>query len=183
MKDPRWLYIGIRCACFLFFPIVFNTLLHAQTVPSLTKEIFGPGEELTYKLKYGFISAAEGILKVLPTDLSFDGKPTYQLHAVGKTSKAFSVFYNIRDEYNSYIDQKTYLPYFFIEDIKEGKYRRNDKIRFYQSQKRIEATRGNFQAKELQTFDLLSVYYFSRILDLKNIKEGDFFKLSYFLKD
>jgi len=155
----------------------------SQTLPYLKKRVFAPGEELTYKLKYGFISAAEGVLKVLPADLTFDGKPTYHLNAVGTTSKAFSIFYNIRDQYDSYIDQDTYLPYFFSENIKEGKYRRNDKIRFYQQKKKIEATRGNFDAKESQTFDLLSAYYFSRTLDLTNIKEGESFKLSYFLKD
>ncbi|QNL52428.1 DUF3108 domain-containing protein [Olivibacter sp. SDN3] len=155
----------------------------SQTLPYLKTSVFEPGEELTYKLKYGFISAAEGVLKVMPSDLTFEGKPTYHLNAVGKTSKAFSVFYNIRDQYDSYIDQQTYLPYFFSEDIREGKYRRNDKIRFYQHKKKIEATRGNFDAKESQTFDLLSAYYFSRALDLTNIKEGQSFKISYFLKD
>jgi hypothetical protein len=163
--------------------VTFSAHVSAQVLPYLKKGVFQPGEELTYKLKYGFISAAEGVLKVLPSDLTFDGKPTYHLTAVGKTSKAFSIFYNIRDQYDSYIDQKTYLPYFFSEDIKEGKYRRNDKIRFYQDKKKIEATRGNFTAKESQTFDLLSAYYFSRTLDLSNIKEGESFKLSYFLKD
>lgn len=155
----------------------------SQHVPSLKKGVFQPGEELSYRLRYGFINAADGVLKVLPSDLTFDGKPTYHLNAVGKTAKAFNVFYNIRDQYDSYIDQDTYLPYFFSEDIKEGKYRRNDKIRFYQKKKKIEATRGNFDAKESQTFDLLSAYYFSRTLDLTNIAEGDSFKLSYFLKD
>lgn len=169
---------------FIFlFIIVQQYASFSQTLPSLKKAVFEPGEELTYKLKYGFISAAEGVLKVLPSDLTFDNKPTYHLNAVGKTSKAFAVFYNIRDQYDSYIDQKSYLPYFFSENIKEGKYRRNDKIRFYQDKKKIEATRGNFDAKEPQTFDLLSAYYFSRTLDLSGVKEGQSFKLSYFLKD
>jgi len=167
----------------IFILLLFIGYIRAQPLPSLEKKVFGPGEELTYKLKYGFISAAEGVLKVLPSDLTFDGKPTYHLNAVGTTSKAFSIFYDIRDQYDSYIDQSTYLPYFFSENIKEGRYRRNDKIRFYQKEKKIEATRGNFDAKESQTFDLLSAYYFSRTLDLSGVKEGDSFKLSYFLKD
>ncbi|MFC6103722.1 DUF3108 domain-containing protein [Olivibacter domesticus] len=174
----------MKKTAFIFLLIIAQQYVaFSQTVPYLKNGVFEPGEELTYRLRYGFISAAEGVLKVLPSDLVFDNKPTYHLNAVGKTSKAFSVFYNIRDQYDSYIDQKTYLPYFFSENIKEGKYRRNDKIRFYQEKKKIEATRGNFDAKESQTFDLLSAYYFSRTLDLSGVKEGESFKLSYFLKD
>lgn len=175
MKKIHFIFIALL--------LLSGSTFSQNHLPSLKKEVFQPGEELTYRLRYGFISAAEGVLKVSQSDLTFDGKPAYHLNAVGKTSKAFSVFYNIRDQYDSYIDQKTYLPYFFSEDIKEGRYRRNDKIRFYQEKKKIEATRGNFDAKESQTFDLLSVYYFSRTLDLANISEGESFKLSYFLKD
>lgn len=186
-KEPRFLHLFNSEAKKLIIILItfsFTGVSFSQTLlPSLKKDVFVPGEELTYKLKYGFISAAEGVLKVLPSDLTFDGKPTYHLNAVGTTSKAFSIFYNIRDQYDSYIDQETYLPYFFSENIKEGKYRRNDKIRFYQQRKKIEATRGNFDAKEFQTFDLLSAYYFSRTLDLSHVSVGESFKLSYFLKD
>jgi len=165
----------------LFFFLAYSGF--SQKLPYLKQTVFEPGEELTYKLRYGFISAAEGTLKVQSTGLNFDNRPVYHLNAVGTTSKAFSIFYNIRDEYNAYIDQETFLPYFYVENIKEGKYRRNDKVRFYQKQRRIEATKGIFKAKEAQTFDLLSLYYFCRTLDLSQVKENESFNLSYFLKD
>lgn len=154
----------------------------AQSIPYLKEPVFKPGEKLQYKLRYGIISAANGTLSVKKSDKTFDGKPTFHLNAIGTTSSAFSVFYNIRDQYDSWIDQKTFLPYFFSEDIKEGGYRRNDKIRFYQSKGKISATRGDFDAPA-QTFDLLSAYYFSRVLDLSQVKEGGSFNIHYFLKD
>src|SRR5690606_24433160 len=109
----------------------------AQDLPYLNESVFKPGEVLKYKLKYGFISAAEGTLKVEASDLTFDQKPTIHLSAQGKTSSAFSIFYNVLNRYDSYIDQKTFLPYFYTENIKEGKYRRTDKVRFDQQKKTV----------------------------------------------
>ena len=154
----------------------------SQTLPYLDEPVFQHGEKLTYKLKYGFISAAEGTLKVEKTDVKFGGKPTFHLSAVGRTSSAFSVFYTVFNQYHSYIDQKTFLPYFYTENIREGNYRREDQVTFNQRLHKINGEKGSFDSEE-QTFDLLSAYYFSRNLDLSNVKEGDSFKLTYFLHD
>ena len=48
----------------------------AQELPFVKEPVFQVGEVLKYKLKYGFITAAEGTLKVQDSDLKFDGKPT-----------------------------------------------------------------------------------------------------------
>jgi len=160
----------------------FSTAALAQELPSLNEPVFKEGEELHYKLKYGIISAAEGTLKVEHTDFQFDGKPVYHLLAYGKTSSAFSLFYNVNNRYDSYIDKETYLPYFYAENIREGKYQRTDKVRFKQASRTITATKGTFKGA-VQTFDLLSAYYFARNLDLSSVKNGDSFKLTYFLHD
>ncbi len=156
--------------------------LLAQPLPYLKQPVFIAGEELSYKLKYGFITAAEGKLEVKYTDMKFNGKPTFHLNARGQTSSAFSIFFTVDNRYESYIDQKTYLPYYYTENIREGKYRRNDKVRFYQDKRKIEGAKGTYTGAE-QTFDLLSAYYFARNLDLSGVKIGDSFKLTYFLHD
>jgi len=154
----------------------------SQDLPHLKESVFQPGETLTYKLKYGFISAANGTLKVNKSTLEFDGKPTYHLSAEGKTSSGFSLVFGVHNRYNSYIDQETFLPYFYSETIKEGKYRRNDKVRFDQKQRKIKGNKGTFKGAN-QTFDLLSAYYFARNLDLSKMKVGQSFKMTYFLND
>ncbi|MFB5945270.1 DUF3108 domain-containing protein [Albibacterium profundi] len=154
----------------------------SQDLPHLNEPVFKPGEVLKYKLKYGFVSAANGTLKVNKSTLKFDGKPTYHLSAEGKTSSAFSLLFGVHNRYNSYIDQDTFLPYFYSETIKEGKYRRNDKVRFYQKQRKIKGNEGTFKGAS-QTFDLLSAYYFARNLDLSKIKVGQSFNMTYFLND
>jgi len=155
----------------------------AQELPFVKDPVFQAGEVLQYKLRYGFITAAEGTLKVLEGDLKFDGQPTYRLSVDGVTSGTFDVFYKIRDHYDSYIDKKDLKPYFYQENIREGSYRRQDKARFNQDAKKIVANKGTFTTPTQQTFDLVSSYYFARSLDISKMKAGDFVKLNYFLGD
>ncbi|WP_256003156.1 DUF3108 domain-containing protein [Pedobacter deserti] len=154
-----------------------------QELPFVDEPVFKAGEVLKYKLRYGFITAAEGTLRVLNTDMKFDGKPVHHLSVDGETSGTFDVFYKIRDHYDSFIDKDNLKPYFYQENIREGSYRREDKARFYQDSKKVVATKGTFNTPTKQTFDLVSSYYFARSLDVSRMKTGDFVKLNYFLGD
>jgi hypothetical protein len=156
---------------------------YAQELPLKKDPAFTEGEVLQYKLKYGFITAAEATIKVQASDLKFDNKPTYKLVVDAQTSGTFDIFYKIRDHYDSYIDQTDLTPYFYQENIREASYRRTDKARFYQDNKKVVANRGTFNTPTTQTFDLVSAYYFARSLDITKLKTGDKFKLNYFLGD
>lgn len=155
----------------------------SQELPFVKEPVFQAGEVLQYKLKYGFITAAEGTLKVQESDLKFDGKPVFKLVVDGSTSGTFDIFYKIRDHYDSYIDKDNLKPYFYQENIREGGYRRQDKARFSQNERKVVATQGTFQTPTKQTFDLVSAYYFARSLDISKMKSGDYVKLNYFLVD
>lgn len=169
---------------FIAFIFVFIVLkVKAQTLPYLKNSTFNSGETIKYKLKYGFFTAAEATISVKQTDIKFENKPTYHLNVQGNTSGSFDIFYKVRNRYDSYIDQKNYTPYLYTENIREDNYTRNDKVRFYQPEKKIIANKGTFKTPTEQTFDLVSAYYFSRNLDLTNAKQGDKFTINYFLDD
>jgi hypothetical protein len=167
----------------VLFTFFLNAGVFAQELPVKKEAVFQAGETLQYKLKYGFITAAEGTLKVFNSDLKFDNKPTFKLSVDARTSGTFDIFYKVRDHYDSYIDKVELTPYFYQENVKEGGYRRADKARFNQDSRKVVSNRGNFNGPTNQTFDLVSAYYFSRSLDLNKIKIGDKFKLNYFLGD
>lgn len=172
----------MRILLFLLFSFT-TAFIQAQTLSPRKEPAFQEGEVLQYKLKYGILTAAEATVKVLPTDLKFDNRPTYQLSVDVKSSGTFDVFYKIRDHYDSYIDKATLTPYFYQENVREGSYRRQDKARFYQEGQKVVSNRGTFKTPTTQTFDLFSSYYFARSLDLSKIKIGDEFTLYYFLGD
>ncbi|WP_316764063.1 DUF3108 domain-containing protein [Pedobacter aquatilis] len=169
---------------FFIFTLTLSTFIaSAQELPLKKDAVFQDGEVLSYKLKYGFITAAEATIKVLNSELKFDNKPTYKLTVDAETSGTFDVFYKVRDHYDSYIDKTDLLPYFYQENLREGSYKRQDKARFTQDAKKVVSNRGTFTTPTTQTFDLVSAYYFARSLDITKLKTGDKFKLNYFLGD
>jgi len=168
----------------IFFTLILSTgLLHAQSLPYLKEPTFKEGEKLSYKLKYGFITAANGVLSVNKSDLEFSSKNIFHLNVFGQTSSGYSIFYSVKNKYDSYIDGNTYLPYLYIEDIKENNYRRTEYATFDHKNRTVKGAKGTFKSNTNQMFDLVSAYYFSRNLDLSTLKIGDSFKLPYFLND
>lgn len=176
------LYMKKLYAVFLFF-IGSICVSFAQTLPYLSEPTYKEGEKLTYKLRYGIISAATGTLKVEKSKLRFSNPNAFHLSAFGQTSGAFSVFYTVKNQYDSYIDGDTYLPYLYTEDIHEGSYTRKEYATFDHKNKKVSGKKGTFKSPTSQFFDLLSSYYFSRNLDLSTLKKGDTFKITYFLND
>ncbi|WP_437921018.1 DUF3108 domain-containing protein [Sphingobacterium sp. LRF_L2] len=154
-----------------------------QNLAYLPEPTYKEGEKLTYKLRYGVISAATGTLKVEKSKLRFSNPNAFHLSAFGQTSGAFSVFYTVKNQYDSYIDGDTYLPYLYTEDIHEGSYTRREYATFDHINKKVSGRKGTFKSKTGQFFDLLSAYYFSRNLDLSSVKKGETFKITYFLND
>ncbi len=162
--------------------IVLSHISFGQQLSSVSEPVFKVGEELKYRLRYGFITAAEASMRVEATDTKFDGKPVYHLVAEGRTAGSFNVFYKVRNRYDSYIDQEELTPYLYTENIREANYRRTDKARFYQKERKIVSNKGTFKG-DGQTFDVVSAYYFARNLDISRLKVGDKFSMDYFLDD
>lgn len=152
-----------------------------QELKDIKEPVFKTGEQLSYKFKYGFITGAEGVLKVEDGD-QIDGHPTYHITADGKTAGTFDFFYKVRNRYESYVDRTTLLPYLYLENRREGGWKHTDKVKFSQPEGKIVADKGTFQAKG-KIFDFVSAYYFARGLDISKIKIGDKFELPYFLDD
>ncbi|MBC7744377.1 MAG: DUF3108 domain-containing protein [Flavobacterium sp.] len=161
---------------------IFSISLYGQKLINKKESVFKAGEQLKYRFRYGFFTAAEATLQVKETEVKFNNKEVFQLTALGRTAGSFNIFYKVRNRYDSYIDKDEMVPYLYTEDIREANYRRRDKARFYQQEKKIVTNKGNFKSTG-QTFDIVSAYYFARGLDLTKIKNGDKFSLDYFLDD
>ncbi|MGO1595988.1 MAG: DUF3108 domain-containing protein [Sphingobacterium sp.] len=163
--------------------VLFTGPLLSQTLPYLKEPTFKAGEVLKYKLRYGIISAATGTLSVQQSKHNFGVKEAIHLSAFGQTSGAFSTFYTVKNQYDSYIDRTNFLPILYTENIRENKYRRVEYATFDHSKRKVSGKKGTFTSPTKQTFDLISAYYFSRNLDLSGLSSGDKFKISYFLND
>ncbi|WP_395627621.1 DUF3108 domain-containing protein [Daejeonella sp.] len=162
--------------------LLAGSFAFAQVVKNNGEPVFKVGERLDYRLRYGFITAAEASIRVEESTAQFDNNPVFHLVAEGRTAGTFNIFYKVRNRYDSYVDKKTMTPYLYTENIREANYRRNDKARFYQEEKKVVSNNGTFKSNG-QTFDVVSAYYFARNLNISALTEGDTFSLDYFLHD
>jgi hypothetical protein len=166
----------------LLFTLLSCGISSAQELKKLDEPVFKPGEQLSYRMKYGFFTAAEADIRVENTDLKFNGQPTYHIITEGRTAGSFDVFYKVRNRYETYIDQKTLLPYYYAENRREASWKHTDKVTFDQEKNTITAAKGTFAMKG-QVFDFVSAYYFARNIDVAKMKVGDKFDMQYFLDD
>jgi hypothetical protein len=169
-----------------YFVLIFtycclNTLF-AQELTKTNDPVFKPGERLSYKMKYGFFTAAEANLRVEESPVKFDGQPAYHIIAEGKTAGTFDVFYKVRNRYESYVDHNTLMPYFYAENRHESSYRHTDKVTFNHEKKTITAAKGNFPFTG-KVFDFVSAYYFARCIDVSKVHVGEKLEIQYFLED
>ncbi|OJW16489.1 DUF3108 domain-containing protein [Mucilaginibacter sp. 44-25] len=154
-----------------------------QEQATKTKEVaFKAGEQITYKLRYGFLSAAETVIRVEDTPLKFEGHQALHINAQAKTVGTFNFLFKVRNEYHSYIDPVTLLPYYYSENRKESRYTHSDRVTFDHEKNVITADKGQFPFKG-NVFDFLSCYYFARNIDISGLNINDKLELRYFLED
>jgi hypothetical protein len=169
-----------------FLTLLFITgcfsITMAQELTMVNDPVFKVGEQLSYRLKYGFFTAAEADLRVENTDIKYNGHPAYHIVVEGKTAGSFDVFYKVRNRYESYVDQKTLLPYFYAENRHEGSWNHSDKVTFNHETDKITANKGTYPYTG-KVFDFVSAYYFARTIDVSKLHVGDKFELKYFLDD
>jgi len=173
---------SMRKVMFLVLMLLAVITAQAQEPIKLAEPPFKAGEELSYRLKYGWFTGAEAHLRVADTDIKFEGRPAWHIIADGQTAGTFDVFYKVRNRYETYIDRSTLLPYLYTEDRHEAKYKHTDRVEFNHQTHKIKANSGEYPFSG-KVFDFPSAYYFARCLDVSKLKIGDKFDLRYFLDD
>ena len=171
----------MRFKLIVFLLTVFS-YASAQELVKTTDVAFKVGEQLNYKLKYGFFTGAEAHLRVEESEIKFNGKPAYHIIAEGNTAGTFDVFYKVRNRYETFIDKTTLLPYLYTENRHEGNWSHTDKVSFDRAAGKITANKGTYPFHG-QVFDFPSAYYFARCLDVSKMRIGEKFNLRYFLED
>ena len=143
------------------------------------EKVFQNGEELKYRVHYGFVNAGYATLAVSEKEESY--------HFVGKgwTVGVTNVFFKVRDQYESYVNKKTLAPDHFVRRVKEGGYKLSRDIYFdyEQDSARVEDHKFNTTKKypiaEVQ--DILSAFYKMRTAKIDTMKVGESIKLKIFI--
>jgi hypothetical protein len=135
---------------------------------------FQPGEKMHFVLKYGAIPAGVATLEVHEMD-EIQGVEAYHFVMTARSNSFIDIFFKVRDRIDSYADANMNHSLYYKKDQKEGKTRRDIKVVF--DWEKNESTYVNFdkEPKVISllpgTFDPLSVYYYSRLLDFEKVTE------------
>jgi len=160
MKKKFSLIIG---ASLYFLAYNSNFVLSQEHITA-----FYPGEKLTYRLKWGYISAGESTLEVLP-NTTIGSTPTFHFQLKAKTNAFIDRIYYVRDQIDAYaaIDMSRSIHY--KKKVREGRTKRDIVVEF--DWKNQQAIYSNFNKEKppieisKTTFDPLSAFYYVRMFD------------------
>ncbi|SFI08259.1 DUF3108 domain-containing protein [Halpernia frigidisoli] len=144
------------------------------------------GEQLNYRIHYGFLNAGTASLTSLQT--TYKGVPHYYVKGVGKTTGAVRVFFPTNDLYESFINISTGLPSFYVRNVKEGGYTQHFESVFNHQNQTVILTDKKTPAngsKVIKTVkgvqDMLSSFYYLRSLDSIMLKPGAIIKINIWI--
>ncbi|WP_445731139.1 DUF3108 domain-containing protein [Mariniflexile sp.] len=168
--------------------LTITAIVSLQTAYPQQESSFGSGEWIKFKMSYsGFIKAGTATLSVSETKLN--NKEVYHVVGKGWTSGMIKWFFKVKDQYESYFDKNTTVPYRFIRKIDEGGYTKDIEVNFDQNANVAYVNdKKNNVNKEFSTpvniQDMVSTYYYLRnSIDVDKLKIGDEFKTIMFFDD
>jgi hypothetical protein len=160
--------------------------------PPVKHDSFTRGEELNYKMNYGFFTIGKGKARIHKDYYKLSNRDCYRVEITGKTVGMVDWVADIDDQFNSYVDTTSLIPLQFYRKIREGKYKRDEWTNFDQVKNRIEvkaidrkgkATEPKYYDAPPQVRDMLSGYLLLRTLDFSKMRIGDTINVKGFFED
>ena len=100
----------------------------------------------------------------------------------GRSKGAFNLFFKVNDRFESYIDEESLVPWYFVRSSREGDYSKDDEVRFNQFSNTASSKTANKKVPAgIQ--DIISAFYLARTFDFSGLKEGDKIPLNLFFDD
>ncbi|MDO1451121.1 DUF3108 domain-containing protein [Rhodocytophaga aerolata] len=176
----KWFY------CLLLVLAVVGFTRH-DPYRRIDNDSFTAGEELRYRVHYGFVNIGEGIVEVSPSLVKVNNRSCYQVSVYGRTSGAFDLGYKVRDTWQSYIDTSALIPQQFYMNIEENTYRKETTVFFDHLQKQLQSREKSQKTKQFtipeNVQDLISGYFFLRTIDFNKLPEGAIIHIDAFFDD
>jgi len=166
---------------------VIILLLLMAPLSIFSQQAFQDGEWLKFRVYYGIFNASYATLEV--SDANLNNKDVFHVIGRGKSTGLLHLFFKVDDNYETYIDKNSNLPYRFIRQIDEGGHTKDLQIDF--DQKLNKAYVFNRKHNENKTFttqenvhDMLSSFYYIRnSLNDNKLVAGQEFNMNMFFDD
>ena len=139
---------------------------------------FEDGEELTFRIRYGFITAGTATMSVAQENFK-DSIPIYHLKTSARSASAFNWIYEVHDVVSSFVDYTNFYPLRFEKRLREGGYKADlitdylpqdslAKVVFIRYKDNMKIRKKTDYEVKVPPFsqDVLSSFYFIRLQDL-----------------
>ncbi|HEY0030746.1 MAG TPA: DUF3108 domain-containing protein [Bacteroidia bacterium] len=152
-----------------------------KELPVINNEAFKRGEQLIFRMHYGIIDAGIATLSITDESKEIAGRKTFHVIGIGESKGAFDFFYKVRDRYDTYIDEKSIVPWIFLRSVNEGGYKINQSYAFNHYSEKVNVGDGQTFPIEPNMQDMLSAFYSARNLDLGGAKPGEVYSINCFM--
>ena len=178
----------LKIVFILFAGLIIISSFDHYASPKRGNINFSRGENLTYRLHYGFINAGVADINIDPKLYKVNGKICYYMNVFGRSVGAFDFGMKIRDYFGAYIDTSSLLPAKSYRKLREGKYRYHEVVFYDQKNKKIDIDiegkgKKKINLKHSKTLDIVSGYYYLRALPFEKYHKNDTISLHAFLED
>lgn len=175
----------MKLAFFLFISVF------SQAQPMMSSKPVSKGEELSFRLAYGWFTVGRGTFRIDDEYVMKNGRKCLKIDVEGRTAGLAGVFSRVDDKWGAVIDSETFIPHYSFRNLSEGDYKLKEEvffdydsknIRFEQfklSEKKPRPTRY-FDMEEGSTFDMMGGLMHARSIDYSRLKKGDTVKMDAF---
>ncbi len=154
---------------------------------------FELGEQLEFKLSYGWFTVGKASLVIDDQFNEFRGEDCYQVTIKGETAGLLGAFTHVDDVWGGYVRKHNLLPIHAYRNIEEGKYVREERTYFDHDQGKVEVLRYDPRKTERKpkrqydipdhANDLMSSYLSLRNKDFSQYQNGDTISIDTFYED
>lgn len=166
------------------FPLILISLIFTASAPLSQRYqvTYQQGEEIRYRVHYGFFNAGEAIMRVTNQLYRVNNRICFRAEVIGNSTGAFDRIVRIRDVWGSYFDTIYFQPQKSFRSIAENRYRKKEEIYFDYTRNIARVQSENSQAEEIpvqpNVQDMVSGYYFLRLQKYDNLRKNDTIRLS-----
>jgi hypothetical protein len=181
------------CRWFMFFQNWFSPLkivlfaslsiLLSSSKPALNsyEPAYIPGEEIRYRVHYGFLTAGEAIMRLTDKYYFVNKRVCFRAEVIGNSKGAFDKIVKIRNVWGAYFDTINFQPQKAFRSIAENRYRKKEETYFDYEIKKASVKSEDDKAQLVDISpdiqDMVSGYYFLRLQNYDGLKKNDTLKM------
>ncbi|WP_430614792.1 DUF3108 domain-containing protein [Flavobacterium sp. JP2137] len=165
-------------------PLLLLILLFSGSTFAQQNKAFAAGEFFKFKITYGIVNA--GIATMELKEVQYDGKKVLHAKGHGYTTGVTKFFFKVNDDYQSYFNKNTNVPYRFIRKINEGGYTKNQEGFFNHDNATVLVK--DYEKMEEKTYSITdnvqdivsSFYYLRNHPKINSLKQGEDLEIDMF---